>query len=173
MFYLKKIFCIVCVIFSMFIGGITGYFTFLNDEKSKINADEINVEKVSSEYKKEATDTLDENKLIPINSELTAYCNCELCSEGWGGNTAMQTQTRIGVVAAPKEIQLGSKIYIPLLNDYTGDGIFDVEDRGGAVKIKDDGTYIIDVWLSNHDDVVQFGRKKCIIYLIDEQVAKK
>ncbi|MBE6070802.1 MAG: hypothetical protein E7208_02470 [Clostridium butyricum] len=163
MFYSKKILCILCIIFSMSIGGITAYFTFLNDEKIKINTAEID-----SEYKKETTDSLVENDLIPINAELTAYCNCELCSEEWGSNTAMQTQTRIGVVAAPKEIPLGSKIYIPLLNDYTGDGIFDVEDRGGAVKIKDDGSYIIDVWLSNHDDVIEFGRKKSTIYLIEE-----
>ena len=77
----------------------------------------------------------------------------------------MKTRTRVGVVAAPKEIELGSKIYIPILKDYAANGMFSVEDRGSAVKIKDDGTYIIDVWISNHDEVEKFGRKKCTVYL--------
>ena len=104
--------------------------------------------------------------LEPINVELTAYCNCKICSDNWGSETAMQTQTRKGVVATPKEITLGSRLYIPDLKDYKEDGIFDVEDRGEAVKVKDDGTYIIDVWLPDHEEVKEFGRKKSVIYLI-------
>lgn len=109
---------------------------------------------------------LSETELETIKVELTAYCNCKICSDNWGSETAMQTQTRKGVVAAPKEITLGSRLYIPDLKDYKEDGIFDVEDRGGAVKVKDDGTYIIDVWLPNHEEVKEFGRKKSVIYLI-------
>lgn len=103
----------------------------------------------------------------PIDVELTAYCNCSICSESWGSETAMQTQTRKGVVAAPKEIPLGSRLYIPQLEDYKEDCIFDVEDRGGAVKVKDDGTYIIDVWLPDHEQVKEFGRKKGVIYIVE------
>ena len=102
---------------------------------------------------------------IPIKVELTAYCNCAICSEAWGSETAMQTHTRVGVVAAPKEIPLGSTVYIPELKDYKSDGIFKVEDRGGAVVVKNDGTYIIDVWLPTHDEVKKFGRKKTLVFL--------
>lgn len=111
-------------------------------------------------------DSIDYTQFEAINVELTAYCNCKICSENWGSETAMQTHTRTGVVAAPKEIALGSRLYIPDLKDYKDDMIFDVEDRGGAVKVKDDGTYIIDVWLPDHEKVIQFGRKKSIVYLI-------
>lgn len=107
-----------------------------------------------------------QSQLEAINAELTAYCNCKVCSENWGSETAMQTQTRTGVVAAPKEIPLGSRLYIPDLKYYKEDMIFDVEDRGGAVKVKEDGTYIIDIWILNHEDVKKFGRKKSTIYLI-------
>lgn len=103
----------------------------------------------------------------PISVELTAYCNCSICSEAWGSKTAMQTQTRKGVVAAPKEIPLGSRLYIPQLEYYKEDCIFDVEDRGGAVRVKDDGTYIIDIWLPDHEQVKEFGRNKGVIYLIE------
>ena len=78
----------------------------------------------------------------------------------------MQTHTRVGTIAVPKNIPLGSKIYIPDLKDYKDDGIFDAEDRGGAVKVKSDGTYIIDVWLPTHEQVKEFGRKKTTVYLI-------
>ena len=109
-----------------------------------------------------------QNKLgTPIKAELTAYCNDPRCSDGWGSQTAMQTETRLGVVAAPSNIPLGSKLYIPELENYKPDGIFNVEDRGGAVKQKEDGTYIIDVWLPTHEQVEEFGRKSVTIYLVE------
>lgn len=111
---------------------------------------------------------ISQNKLgTPIKAELTAYCNDPRCSDGWGAQTAMQTETRLGVVAAPSSIPLGSKLYIPELQNYKADGIFNVEDRGGAVKQKEDGTYIIDVWLPSHEQVEEFGRKSVTIYLVE------
>ena len=70
-----------------------------------------------------------------------------------GGKTALGTETRVGVVAAPSSISLGSKLYIPELSYYKADSVFDVEDRGGAVKTKEDGTYIVDVWFPTHEQV--------------------
>lgn len=103
----------------------------------------------------------------PIKAELTAYCDDPRCSDQWGSQTAMQTETRLGVVAAPSNIPLGSKIYIPELENYKEDGMFDVEDRGGAIKIKKDGTYIIDVWVPTYEEAVAFGRKNTTIYLVE------
>lgn len=136
---------------------------------------EIYVEQYDDEPPNKTYDEIEESLISeilrkaekPINVELTAYCNCNICSESWGSETAMQTQTRKGVVAAPKEIPLGSRLYIPQLEDYKEDCIFDVEDRGGAVKVKDDGTYIIDVWLPDHEQVKEFGRKKGVIYIVE------
>lgn len=103
----------------------------------------------------------------PIKAELTAYSDDPRSSGKWKSQTAMQTRTRLGVVAAPSNISLGSKIYIPGLKNYKKDGMFDVEDRGGAIKIKKDGTYIIDVWVPTHEEAVKFGRKNTTIYLIE------
>lgn len=166
MFYLKKVFCILAIIFSMSIGGFLAVITFANEPKNMDKTKETKKE-VTKEVENHIDTMLNDEKFIKINAELTAYCDCEECSEEWGDITAMQTKTRVGVVAAPKEIKLGSKIYIPMLKDYTGDGIFSVEDRGGAVKIKDDGTYIIDIWIPSHDEVEKFGRKKCTVYLME------
>ena len=164
MFYSKKVLCSLCIIFSMFIGVFLAYITFANEQKTINKRKEIQNE-VIKEVKDDMNTIVDDEKFIKIDAELTAYCNCKECSEEWGDITAMQTRTRVGVVAAPKEIELGSKIYIPILKDYAANGMFSVEDRGSAVKIKDDGTYIIDVWISNHDEVEKFGRKKCTVYL--------
>lgn len=61
--------------------------------------------------------------------------------------------------AAPSNIPYGTKIKI----DGTGtsyDGkIFTVTDRGGAIKIKDDGTYRIDILMSNNSECNDFGRR--------------
>lgn len=102
-----------------------------------------------------------------IKAELTAYCDDPRCSAGWGSKTAMETETRMGIIAAPRNIPLGSKMYIPELTNLKSDGIFDVEDRGGAIKVKKDGTYIIDVWVPSYEEAVAFGRKKTIIYLME------
>lgn len=118
-------------------------------------------DKISSETAKKLSNAR------AIKAELTAYCNCIECSEAWGAQTAMQTHTRVGVIAAPKDIDLGSKVYIPSLKYYKEDGIFEVEDRGGGILVKDDGTYIIDVWLPSHDEVEEFGRQKTTIYLME------
>lgn len=107
------------------------------------------------------------SKGTPIKAELTAYCDDPRCSDQWGSKTAMQTRTRMGVIAAPKNIPLGSKMYIPELTNYKADGMFDVEDRGGAIKIKNDGTYVIDVWVPTYEEAQKFGRKKTTIYLVN------
>lgn len=103
----------------------------------------------------------------PIKAELTAYCNCPICSDNWGSKTAMGTSTRLGVIAVPTTISLGSKVYIPHLKFLKSDGIFSAEDRGGAIKVKADGTHVIDVWFPSHSEALKFGRVKTTIYLMD------
>ncbi|MFT8348799.1 3D domain-containing protein [Clostridium saccharoperbutylacetonicum] len=120
--------------------------------------------------KKSTSIKLQENNNIkgtPIKAELTAYSDDPRSQEQWGSQTAMQTRTRIGVIAAPKNVPLGSKMYIPELNNYKQDGMFNVEDRGGAIKVKKDGTYVIDVWVPSHEEAMKFGRKYTTIYLME------
>lgn len=95
-----------------------------------------------------------------INVELTAYCPCYECSEGYGTMTASGKRASKGTLAVPKSIPLGTKFII--------DGVeHRAEDRGGAIKVKEDGTHIIDVYFSKHSDTVKFGRKKTKMYLED------
>lgn len=181
MFRFDKTSCFIYVCISIIIGGISAYFTVKHMEENydyvkenktySSNSRNIelykNTEKIAVSSQKKQEQILDGLKIpIPVQAELTAYCNCTICSEAWGSQTSMQTHTRIGVAAAPKDIPLGSKLFIPILKNYKEDRIYVVEDRGGAVVVKKDGTHIIDIWLPTHEEVKDFGRIKTMIYLM-------
>lgn len=88
-----------------------------------------------------------------INVVATAYCNCKKCT-GWGkGITASGVKTSRGVVAAPRHIPFGTVIRLEGLGDFT------VQDRGGAIKVRD-GAICIDIWMPSHQEALKFGRKK-------------
>lgn len=101
-----------------------------------------------------------------VSVELTAYDNDKSCSGDWGNLTAMGTRTRVGVIAAPKNIPLGTKVYIPSLKWYNETGIFSVEDRGGAVVEKSNGNSVIDVWFGSHNETEKFGRQVSKMYIL-------
>ena len=167
---LEKYVCLTYICLAIVLGGVSAYFKFTFDQMNlKAMAQENNNKNDDSNN---SYNTTEEYEIIknatPIEAELTAYCNCKICSEAWGSQTAMQTHTRVGIIAVPRDIPLGSKIYIPDLKDYKEDGIFEAEDRGGAVIVKKDGTHIIDIWLKNHEEVKEFGRKKVKVYLINK-----
>ncbi|OOM71476.1 hypothetical protein CLPUN_49430 [Clostridium puniceum] len=160
---LGKYVCITYICLAIVLGGVSAYFKVIFDE---MNSKSIAQEDNDSNNESNSTEDCLIKISTPIKAELTAYCNCKICSEAWGSQTAMQTHTRVGIIAAPKDIALGSKIYIPDLKGYKEDGIFDAEDRGGAVIVKNDGTHIIDIWLKTHEEVEKFGRKKATVYLM-------
>ena len=137
-------------------------------EASSETPKEIAVDAKKEENVQKKSEEKQEEMGRAIKAELTAYSDDPRSSEQWGSQTAMQTHTRLGVIAAPKNIPLGSKMYIPVLKNYKADGMFDVEDRGGAIKIKADGTYVIDVWVQSHEEALEFGRKKTTIYLVEK-----
>ena len=145
----------------------------LKNKKEEESETSSELSEIAVESKKEETTSKESQGNQEINgkaikAELTAYSDDPRSSEQWGSQTAMQTHTRLGVIAAPKNIPLGSKMYIPVLKNYKADGMFDVEDRGGAIKVKADGTYVIDVWVPTHEEALEFGRKKTTIYLIEK-----
>lgn len=125
------------------------------------------VEEIESEEEViEESEIIEENYLTPITVELTGYCDCAYCCGVETGITAMGTHTRVGVIAVPQELELGTNIYIPLLTPYKSDGVFYGEDRGGAIIRKSDGTFVLDVWFPTHEQALEFGRRTTTAYLI-------
>lgn len=85
-----------------------------------------------------------------INVEVSYYCTCSICSEGYGGQTASGSGVYVGAVAAPAEFPFGTKLLI--------DGnMYTVEDRGGYI-VKTGDTYRIDIYVPSHSEAIQKGR---------------
>jgi len=90
-----------------------------------------------------------------IEMEVTAYCGCEKCCGSHAdGITASGYKLQNGskIIAAPKSIPFGTKIYVP------GYGLASVEDRGGAIK----GSRL-DLYFHTHKEALQWGRQQLIV----------
>ena len=88
-----------------------------------------------------------------ITVEVSGYCTCYECSEGWGSQTADGHGVSWGVIAAPREIPFGTKMKIDGF-----DTTFTVHDRGGYIK-KVGNVYRIDVWFPTHQQAERYGRR--------------
>lgn len=68
--------------------------------------------------------------------------------------------------AAPKSVAYGTKIKVLGTGTNIDNTIYTVNDRGGAIVIKSDGTYRIDILMSSKTECNNFGRKtgKILIY---------
>lgn len=105
-------------------------------------------EEVATEAPLEASPVVEEEKHYVDwgEWEITAYCPCKICSEGYGtgtasNNTAVQGRT----IAAPPNVPFGTVLEI--------DGTeYVVEDRGGLIKGRK-----IDVYFDSHRDADNFG----------------
>lgn len=64
-------------------------------------------------------------------------------------------------IAAPRDIPFGTMVYIPYFADAPNNGIFEVEDRGGAIKGN-----IIDIFFKSHYDAIKFGRRNLTMYIL-------
>jgi 3D (Asp-Asp-Asp) domain-containing protein len=88
---------------------------------------------------------------IEKNYTVTAYCSCEKCCGKWSAvnKTADGHTPREGItIAAPRSIPFGTKLHIE------GVGVRTVQDR---LSPKYDNR--IDVYFSDHNRALQFGKK--------------
>lgn len=93
----------------------------------------------------------------PLGSfRLTAYCPCNICSEGWGRHTSSGAiaQANHTVAVDPRIIPIGSKLLI-------NGTVYTAEDIGGAVK----GNHI-DVFFDTHAQTKQFGSQNGEVFLL-------
>ena len=87
-----------------------------------------------------------------IKVEVSHYCPCTICSDGYGRKTASGKTVQRGMIAAPntKLFPFGTKVVI--------DGVtYTVEDRGGYI-IQVGDTYRIDVYVPSHSEALKKGR---------------
>lgn len=83
----------------------------------------------------------------------TAYTSAAEENGGYEGMNAIGGRLGPGCIAAPKDIPFHTKIKI------NGLGIFNVEDRGGAIQRISEDVIRVDVWMGSYNEAMKFGRR--------------
>ena len=149
-------FMIGFTITTLFLCGVL-YFNNTEKEQEETITVIAEVDDVlsASNYKGEQIYTLSNNREFLGNFQLTAYCGCWNCSEGYGNGTATGTiaQPDQTIAVDPEVIPYGSTVYI--------DGnMYVAEDCGGAIV----GNRI-DIYHSTHKEAVEFGVQYADVWL--------
>jgi 3D (Asp-Asp-Asp) domain-containing protein len=113
---------------------------------------EIDKLKIETETLKKKIEKILQGKMEVL---ATAYTSSRKECDDTPFITASNKKVRWGIVAMDK-VPFGTMVYIPYFKK-----TFVVEDRGGAIK----GNRI-DIWMSNRNDAIKFGRKKLIVYVL-------
>lgn len=103
---------------------------------------------------------------IKKHMRVTAYteyeCDKEIDHPLFGITASGNRVQEWFTVAAGKELPFGTRIYIPYFKDEINNGIFVVEDRGGAIKEN-----CIDVYMPDQKAANEFGCKWLDVYILD------
>lgn len=83
----------------------------------------------------------------------TAYTSAAEENGGYAGMNAIGGRLGPGCIAAPKDIPFQTKIRI------SGLGVFNVEDRGGAIVRVNENTIRLDVWMDSYREAMKFGKR--------------
>ncbi len=101
--------------------------------------------------------------LKKVKVEATAYCSCSICCGPYDG-----TRTADGsrpkeyyTIATSKLFSFGTMVYIPYFDSSPNNGVFEVEDRGGAIQ-----NNRIDIYFSTHEKALRFGRRNLELYIL-------
>ena len=94
------------------------------------------------EKPKENTSTVKE-----VNVRVSFYTSLASENGGYAGMNAINGRLSLGSISAPKSIPFGSIISIPEMQNLLGITEFTVDDRGGAIYVRDDGVYKLDVYV--------------------------
>jgi 3D (Asp-Asp-Asp) domain-containing protein len=136
--------------------------------KIEVNAEVIASVKANQKKAVSASIYIDSLDHYVIGREVTvtatAYCNCaKCCGSNANGKTANGSiPQQYHTIAASSEYAFGTKVYIPDFKDKSNGGVFEVEDRGGAVNGNK-----IDIYFSTHEEASRFGTRTFTMYVLE------
>ena len=154
-----------------YVGQIKkGISRIKSTEKSKaVNADlkASEVKASSPEQKSDASAVTVSGKSYKYSKKImitaTAYCACSKCcgiyADGYTADGSKATQYH--TIAAPQSYKFGTKVYMPYFKDKPNSGIFEVEDRGGAITGDK-----IDIYYDSHQEALKFGVRQIEMYVL-------
>ena len=125
-----------------------GTTDFTNLNTSKKDASINSWSAISSKY-----NSYDDNGENNVTIIATAYTSAAEENGGYEGMNAIGGKLGPGCIAAPKDIPFQTKIRI------SGLGVFNVEDRGGAIVRVNDNVIRIDVWMDSYREAMKFGKR--------------
>ncbi len=135
------LYIIICLVLIVYSEQIIGRF--------RLEAANSSVEALGSVTSERGSE-LDTPAAPLVTFEVTAYCPCDKCCGKWAdGITASGVKAVGKIIAAPKHIPFGTKIYVP------GYGLAEVQDRGGAIKGNK-----LDLLFPTHQEALNWGRQK-------------
>ncbi|OON98205.1 MAG: hypothetical protein ATN36_01170 [Epulopiscium sp. Nele67-Bin005] len=83
----------------------------------------------------------------PMEAIVTFYTGLAAENGGFEGMNAIGGLLEVGSIAAPKDIPFGTSIIIPNLPSDVNTAIFEVDDRGGAIKRLSDNKIKLDIYV--------------------------
>ena len=111
--------------------------------------------------------TYSSNTITTEDGEVLTYTSTmsvEATAYTGGGTTATGTAARYGAIAVdPSVIPYGTRMYIVSDDGKWIYGVATAEDCGGAIK-----GHIIDLYFDDYSTCIQFGRRNCTIYILDD-----
>lgn len=125
-----------------------GTTNFTNLSVSKKDATLNSWSAIRSSY-----DVYDDGGEDNITIIATAYTSAAEENGGYAGMNAIGGSLGAGCIAAPKDIPFQTKIRI------SGLGVFNVEDRGGAIVRVNEDTIRVDVWMNSYREAMKFGKR--------------
>lgn len=136
-----------------------------NDNTQNNSVNKANIKTVNNEDTDKQTKSLKDIPNIKKNILDLKNVKCKKIRVELTGFADKQTATgvkpHIGTIAVPPEIPYGTKIYIP------GYGICTAEDIGGAIKIKENGVYKIDIWQPTEEKAWDVGLVQSEAYILE------
>ena len=95
-----------------------------------------------------------------VTLNITAYTDA--CGMPPWGITASGAKTEHGIVAAPRQVPFGSRVYI----EGYGEGV--VEDRGGDIRLTRGRPQHanMDVWMASRQEALDWGRREVVVYTL-------
>ena len=104
-----------------------------------------------------------------VSAELTAYYPANnAMAGGFYDCKGVLLDPSKNTCAAPKDIPYGTKIQISDTGTSLDGKIYTVTDRGGAIKVKSDGTYRFDILMSSESECNNFGRRGGKVTILKE-----
>jgi len=143
------------LVWIIFLIIFVGFLLYSIGLEKKIRDSEVVIKELEKKIK-ELEKEIKEIKSGMVEVWATAYTSSRKECDSTPFITASGKKVFWGVIAMDKRFKFGTKVYIPYFQK-----VFVVLDRGSAIK----GNRI-DIWMSNRNDALKFGRKKLIVYVL-------